>query len=333
MANVLILGGTQWLGRTLAELSLSRGDAVTCLARGESGDVPEGARLIRADRRGVDAYRMVKDQDWDSVIEVSWQPAWVQAAAQTLGERAKHWTYISSISAYAPGSPVGSDETARLLPRLLAGSRADMSVYGPAKVASEQVTRDAVGDRLFTPRPGILAGPGDPTDRFSYWPARFHTAGEGPVLVPDNPDLNVRALDVRDFSEWVLDSIAAGLTGPVNAVGEDISFADFIALARSVGGHTGDVVTPTSQWLIHQSVNTSSGERSLPWWHPGDIPTDGTMYLSGQAALDAGMTRRPLRDTLADCIEDERERGFDREREAGLTRGEETFLIDRWETR
>ena len=333
MANVLILGGTQWLGRTLAELALARGDSVTCLARGESGKVPDGAEFIRSDRRSVVAYRDVKDRDWDSVIEVSWQPAWVAAAVQAIGERAAHWTYVSSVSVYAPGMAAGADETAALKPRLPEGSRADISVYGQAKVASERATRDAVGERMFAPRPGILAGPGDPTDRVSYWPARFHTAADGPVLVPDTPDVNVRALDVRDLSEWMLDSIAGGVTGPINAVGEDVSFDDFMALARSVGGHTGDVVTATSQWLTHQGVQPGSGSRSLPWWVLPDAAGDGRMRLSGQAALDAGMTRRPLRDTLGDCLEDERERGFDREREAGLTRGEEEFLIERWLTR
>jgi 2'-hydroxyisoflavone reductase len=329
MANVLILGGTQWLGRTLAELSLARGDSVTCLARGESGEVADGAEFIRSDRRAVDAYAKVENRDWDAVIEVSWQPWFVAKAAEALGDRAAHWTYVSSISAYAPGIEAGADETAPLKPRVPTHSHADKSVYGEAKVTAEWVTKEAVGDRLFAPRPGILAGPGDPTDRVSYWPARFHTAGGEPVLVPDTPDVNVRALDVRDLSDWIIDSIAAGLTGPVNAVGEDTSFDDFIALSREVGGHTGDEVRPTSQWLGHQGVQPNSGPKSLPWWMPGD-PTLGALHLSGQRALETGMKRRPLRETLEDCLEDERARGFDRERESGLTRGEELFLIDRW---
>jgi len=333
MANILILGGTQWLGRTLAQIALSRGDSVTCLARGESGAVAEGAEFVRSDRRGLDAYRAVEGRDWDSVIEVSWQPSFVESAVRNLGERAAHWTYVSSVSVYGPGTEAGADESAPLRPTLPAGSHADMKVYGEAKVTCERVTRDAVGDKMFAPRPGILAGPGDPTDRVSYWPARFHTAGAEPVLIPDTPEVNVRALDVRDLSEWMLDSIAAGLTGPVNAVGEDIRFEDFIALARSVGGHTGDLVEVTSQWLQRQGVQPGSGPRSLPWWVAGDGAADGRMRLSGQGALDAGMARRPLRETLGDCLEDERVRGFEREREAGLSRGEEQFLIERWLTR
>lgn len=339
MANVLILGGTQWLGRTLTELALARGDSVTCLARGETGKVVDGAEFIRSDRRSVVAYRDVANRDWDSVIEVSWQPAWVEAAVQALGERTRHWTYISSIAVYAAGMKADADESAALQPRLPSGMHADKKVYGEAKVSCERVTRDAVGDRLLVPRPGILAGPGDPTDRVSYWPARLHTAGDQPVLIPDTPDVNVRALDMRDLSTWVLDATAAGVTGPVNAVGEDISFADFIALARSVGGHTGDLVAVASRWLISQGVQPGSGDRSLPWWLPDEglgapkQSTSGRTHVSGQAALDAGMLRRPLRDTLADCLEDERARGFDRDREAGLTRGEESFLIERWSTR
>lgn len=333
MANVLILGGTQWLGRTLAELSIARGDSVTCLARGESGAVPEGAEFIRSDRRSVVAYRDVENRDWDSVIEVSWQPSFVTQAVRAVGERAAHWTYVSSIAVYAPGMAPGADESAALRPRLPEGTHADMSIYGEAKVTAERVTREVVGDRLFAPRPGILAGPGDPTDRVSYWPARFFTAGDEPVLVPDTPDVNVRALDMRDLSTWMLESISARVTGAVNAVGEDISFDDFIALARSVGGHTGEEVRVTSQWLGHQGVQPNSGPRSLPWWVPGEATGGGRTLLSGQAALDSGLVRRPLMETLQDCLEDERERGFDRDREAGLTRGEESFLIERWTTR
>lgn len=333
MAHILILGGTQWLGRTLAELALARGDSVTCLARGESGEVPEGAEFVRSDRRSVVAYRDVENRDWDSVVEVSWQPSFVGAAVKALGERAAHWTYVSSVSVYAPGMDPGADETAPLRSRLPAGSHADMKVYGEAKVACERITHDVVGDRMFAPRPGILAGPGDPTDRVSYWPARFHTAGDQPVLVPDTPDVNVRALDVRDLSAWMLDATSAGTVGPVNAVGEDISFEDFIALARSVGGHTGDVVRATSQWLVRQGVQPNSGPRSLPWWVPGDGASDGRLRLSGQAALDTGLVRRSLRDTLVDCLEDERARGFDRDRAAGLTRDEEVFLAERWTSR
>lgn len=339
MANILILGGTQWLGRTLADLALARGDSVTCLARGESGTAPDGAEFVRSDRRSTLAYRDVANRDWDAVIEVSWQPSWVEAAARAIGERAKHWTYISSIAVYAAGMQPGADESAALRPRLPEGMHADMKVYGEAKVSCERVTRDVVGDRLFAPRPGILAGPGDPTDRVSYWPARFYTAGDQPVLVPDTPDVNVRALDVRDLSQWVLDAVAAGVTGPINAVGEDTPFSDFIALARSVGGHTGEVVEVPSQWLIHQGVQPNSGPRSLPWWLPEDgmgapkQSSTGRTHLSGQGALDAGLVRRQLRETLQDCLEDERARGFDREREAGLTRGEESFLIERWMAR
>ena len=136
--EILVLGGTAWLGRIKATEALARGHEVSCLARGERGGVAQGARLIVADRAHPDVYLAVQDRDWDAVVEVSWQPRFVQEAVDALAARARHWVYVSSVSVYADTDVVDADESARLLAPLQADI-ADRAVYGEAKVAGELV--------------------------------------------------------------------------------------------------------------------------------------------------------------------------------------------------
>jgi nucleoside-diphosphate-sugar epimerase len=331
MSTLLVLGGTSWLGGEVARAGLAHGHEVTCLARGDSGQPPAGVRWVRADRDAPGAYDAVRAQDWDDVLDVSWQPGHVRSAVAALGDRARHWTYVSSCSVYADHSTPGADESAALLPSL-EGDRADRDHYGEAKVACEEVLSEAVGDRLLTARSGLIGGYGDRSDRFGYWPARFARAvGDGgQVLVPDEDGLPTETVDVRDLAEWLVRAGADGTVGVMNALGEPHRLGEVLATARDVAGLIdADVVPVRSEWLLAQGVEEFMGPRSLPLWivDPG---WRGFSARDGSRARAAGLTHRPLRDLVEQSLRWERELGLDRERRAGLSRAEEQELLDAW---
>lgn len=331
--RVLVLGGTAWLGGTVAATALAAGHAVTCLARGASGSVPEGARLVVADRGDPAAYDEVSGLDWDAVVDVSWQPGFVRSALEALGGRTRHWTYVSSCSVYADHSQPGIDESAPVLPALT-GEVATREEYGEAKVACEELCRSAVGERLLVARAGLIGGPGDVSDRTGYWPARFARAVEdgAPVLVPDDPELPVQMIDVRDLAGWTVAGAEEGRTGVFNACGPVVPFAEVIGLSRAAAGHSGPVVAVDPDWLVDQGVEQYMGPESVALWLR-DPDWAGFSSRDTAAIRRSGLTTRPVGQTLADVLPWERERGLDRPRKAGLSAVREQALLAAWSAR
>jgi 2'-hydroxyisoflavone reductase len=321
MSDVLVLGGTGWLSGRIAERWADGGASVTCLARG-AREAPYGTTLITADRDRPDAYKAVAAREWDEVVDISSNPVHVVAALDALGERVKHWTHISTVSVYAANDEPGADESADLVAPAQAEEEED---YGRAKAKAEASVRSSLGFRAAIVRPGLIVGPGDPTDRFGYWVSRFALAAEGDVLVPDAADRGAQVIDVDDLADFVHGIGRERWTGVANAVGDPVDLDALFGEARAVAGHTGRTVTATDEWLEAHRVAYWSGPRSLPLWLPRDMP--GFWTRSNTVYRLLGGRLRPFGETLRRALDDERARGLDRERRAGLSRAEELELL------
>jgi nucleoside-diphosphate-sugar epimerase len=334
MTNILILGGTAWLGAATARAALALGHRVTCLARGSAGDPPAGAEFIQVDRREPGGYAAVANRDWDLVVEISWQPGLVREAAETLAPRAAAWVMVSSVSVYAANDVRGADESDPLLPAF-DGDVAGVEEYGEAKVACEAITLGATAGRAMLARAGLIGGDGAGSDRTGYWPGRFALARSGEsrhdpsILVPDDPDGSVQMVDVLDLADFLLSAGLSGRAGPVNVVGEATPFPEVLDRADSLSAADGASVrrvVADAEWLAAQQVSPWAGPRSLPLWVPGPDAV-GLATRSDQRSLDWGLRRRPLANTLAGALDYERRRGLDRDRRAGVSVSEERALI------
>lgn len=322
MTDVLILGGTGWLSGRVAERWADAGASVTCLARG-GRDAPYGTALVIGDRDDRAAYDAVATREWDEVVDISSTPAHVAAATAALGERAKHWTYVSTVSVYAANDEPGADESAELLVPLGPDDEPD---YGRAKAAAEASVRAALGHRAAIARPGLIVGPGDPTDRFGYWVGRFALAGDGDVLVPETGDRGAQVIDVDDLADFLVAVGRERWTGVANGVGDPVPLDRLLREAADVAGFAGTTREADDAWLEAHDVAYWMGPRSLPLWLPAGMP--GFWTRSNAVYRLLGGRVRPLAETLARTLADERERGLDRERRSGLSRPDELALLE-----
>jgi nucleoside-diphosphate-sugar epimerase len=332
--RLLVLGGTIFVGYAVATEAARRGHDVVCAARGESGSVPDGATLVKVDRDADDGLAPLAGEAFDAVVDVSpLSLPWVSRALDAFGERAAHWTFVSTINVYSDNmTPGQTPATGPLVPALeqhatreemAAAGEDGVALYGGIKVASENAVRAALGDRAFVVRPGLITGLWDRSDRFGYWPGRFARGGR--VLVPDLPDDPMQIIDVTDLARWIVDAGEKGLTGTYDGVGPRRPTLAMLEEIASVVGFGGEMVKATPAQLTAAKVNPWGGPRSLPLWLPDGY--DGFKAHDPTPSLEAGMPVRPFADAVSDALERERELGLDRERKAGLSLDEEKEVL------
>jgi 2'-hydroxyisoflavone reductase len=318
--RVLVLGGTVFLSHAVASAAVARGHDVVCAARGVSGAVPRGARLVPVDRDAPGALDVLRGERFDAVVDVATMSLpWVRAAL--AGIDAAHWTFVSSISVYADAAAWGRGVDAPLLaPHGSGGPQA----YGAVKVASEDAVRAAAGYRALVVRAGLICGPGDGSDRFGYWPARF--ARGGTAVVPDVPEHPAQIVDVRDLAAWIVRSAEARLVGTFDASGPHGRLADMLAEVADAVGAEDLALTPVPPAaLTAAGVGYWAGPRSLPLWLPPDAW--GMADRDTAPAAAAGLRTRPVGDTARGALEHERALGLDRARRSGLAADEEAEVL------
>ncbi|MCV7593693.1 nucleoside-diphosphate-sugar epimerase [Micrococcus sp. 140720015-1] len=316
--QILLLGGTGFLGRELARAALDGSHTVTCLARG-SAPAASGANFVRADRDDPDALAPVVTQAWDAVVDLTSHPAHAHDAVHQL--TARHRLLVSTTSVYAAFDTPNQSENAPLAPPAGIDRMTEMNQYPGAKRRCEDIYRGADG-QVTVIRPGLIGGAGDDTGRSGYYPWRFaHPTGPD-VLVPD-ATFPVSVIDVADLAAWILHCIEHTVTGTFNAAGQTHTLADLYRASIEVTGSAAQPHVIPDDVLLSQGVAPWAGPNSLPLW----IPLPGFRHVGSvdsSAALAHGLVRRPLGETLAAALATEEARTT--ERPVGLTDQEETAL-------
>lgn len=309
--KLLVLGGTGLIGPPMVEYALARGHEVTLFNRGTtSPDLFPGLEKLRGDRDGdlaSLAAEIATGRRWDAVIDnTASLPRWVTASAGLLADHADLYLYTSSISAYADVSAPGTDETAAvgtITPEAEAAvkTRSDITGdnYGPLKARCEEEARKAFPDRCIVVRPGLIVGPGDYSDRFTYWPVRIWRGGE--VMAPGNPTDPVQFVDCRDLGEWYVRLVEERRLGTFNGVGprSKMSMAEMLYGLRATVDNDISFTWVDADFLEKHEVQAWS---HMTVWIPPVGEYAGHAETSIARALAAGLSFRPLADTARDTL-------------------------------
>ena len=336
--RILILGGTGFTGPFQVKYALDRGHKVSVFNRGKTraGELPEGVEQLIGDRNGqLDA---LKGKKWDVVIDNPTSvPVWVRDVAQVLKGNVDRYVFISTISVYANNSKP-NDEAAPLAkydgPDAMKETRdsivaSGFRLYGPLKALSEQEAEKWFPKKTLIIRPGLIVGPGDQTDRFTYWPVRIDRGGE--VLAPGAPSDPVQFIDARDLAEWTIRMVEKGAVGAYNATGPStpLPVGEMLGGIKSALNANATFTFADADFLEAQKVAPWS---DMPVWVPPRGEDGGLGRTSIKKALTEGLTFRPLDMTARDTLAWFKTLPADRQAEmkAGLKPEREAEVLAEW---
>lgn len=329
--KLLVIGGTRFLGRAIVNHALAAGHEVTLFNRGQSNpDLYSGqVETLVGDRDG--GLGVLDGRSWDAVIDTcGYIPRLVRDSASKLKDAVGHYTFISTLSVYSDATQSGQDESGTL------GTIDDETVeevngetYGPLKVLCERAATEVMGaERALHVRAGLIVGPHDLSDRFTYWPARVARGGE--VLAPDSPERGVQFVDVRDLAAWTVRATKARLAGPYNATGlnDRLTLGQLLQTCREVSGSDAQFTWVSESFLLENEVGAYV---EMPLWVPAEYASFETFNC--QKAIDAGLQFRPLADTVRDTLTWQATRPPNYQWRGGLTPQREAELLQKWHAR
>jgi len=331
LMRILVLGGTIFLGRHIVEAALAEGHEVTIFNRGvHFPDLFPDVEKLRGDR--ASDLAALRGQSWDAVIDTSGHvPRDVRAATRLLADSVEHYTFVSSINVYPDYSIIGIDETTPIA-TIEGEEPTEMTFenYGALKGLCEHEAERAMPGRTTAIRAGLIVGPYDFSDRFTYWPERI--ARGGVVLAPGRPDRRVQIIDVRDLARWILRTATDKIVGVFNATGPDLvlTMERILETSRDVSESDAAFAWVDDEFLVEHEVGPWI---ELPLWLPEGTGVDGLCRIDIRHALDAGLQFRPLAETITATLEWARTLPHDRERRAGMKPEREHELLDLWRSR
>ena len=303
--RILILGGTGFIGPNQVEYALARKHKVTLFNRGKTNATlfPDVPRII-GDRNVPGGHDGLKQGTWDVVIDnPTRNPLWVRGAGEALKGRVGQYIFISTISTYSDNSIVGMDESGPLhtpsAPAVWASN--DGANYGPNKVQCELDAKVQFGeDKVTIVRPGLIVGPGDLSDRFSYWPVRIDKGGE--ILAPGTPNDAVQYIDAEDLSQWTVRLAESHTIGTFNATGpkSPTNIAEMLYGIKAVTSSDAHFTWVAADFLAANQVRPWS---DMPVWMPPFGRTAGFMAVNCNKAFAAGLTVRPLAETAKHTLD------------------------------